>query len=69
LLGVFDVVFSGVILLLRRWFWRLSVAPATVSVVSVTPVRLLVGTEMAELVVGVVVWWWWWCGGDEVVWS
>jgi hypothetical protein len=27
---------------------------------------LLVGMEMAELVVGVVVWWWWCCGGDEV---
>jgi hypothetical protein len=68
LLGVFDVVFS----LLRRWFWRLSVAPVTVLVVFMAPVRLLVGTEMAEFVVGVgVVVWWWCCGGDgvEVVWS
>jgi hypothetical protein len=42
----------------------------TVLVVFMAPVRLLVGTEMAEFVVGVVVWWWC-CGGDEVevVWS
>ncbi|WJX44653.1 hypothetical protein P8452_31603 [Trifolium repens] len=54
----FDVECSVVILMFQRWFWQQYVAPATVSVVSVAPVRLLVGTEMDELVVGVVVWWW-----------